>query len=124
MSRDNQNEYYELERLLRVRRIDIEKQGCDLYSLLHKTETEEQSLARYLIDCGYCKASDLAEKIFAEIDTFAITKVICNGEVKYDITNKYRALKEKYSCPSPDEKCLRVSLESRIEKIKKYGGKK
>ncbi len=67
MSREKQDNYYELERLLRVRKIDIEKQGCDLYSLLHKTETEEQSLARYLIDCGYCKASDLAEEIFAEI---------------------------------------------------------
>ena len=67
MSRDKQNEYYELERLLRVRRIDIEKQGCDLYSLLHKAETEEQSLARYLIDCGYCKASEVAEEIFAEV---------------------------------------------------------
>ncbi len=68
MNRDKQNEYYELERLLRVRKMDIEKQGCDLYSLLHKTENEEQSLARYLIDCGYCKSTEVAEEIFAEID--------------------------------------------------------
>ena len=82
------------------------------------------SSAEVLYNAGYRKASEVAEEIFAELDTFAITKVICNGEVKYDITNKYRALKEKYSCPSPDEKCLRVRLESRIEKIKKYGGEK
>lgn len=67
MSRDKQNEYYELERLLRVRKIDIEKQGCDLYSLLHKTESEEESIANYLIGHGYRKASDVAKEVCAEI---------------------------------------------------------
>lgn len=94
MSRDKQNEYYELERLLRVRRIDIEKQGCDLYSLLHKAETEEQSLARYLIDCGYCKATDLAEEIFAEIDK--LLAVDRNGEANLDV-RALAELKKKYT---------------------------
>ena len=98
MRRDKQNEYYELERLLRVRRIDIEKQGCDLYSLLHKTETEEQSLARYLIDCGYCKASDLAEKIFAEIEKIA--KIYTFPTVKSGIVE---IVKEPFWCIEPND---------------------
>ena len=97
MSKDKQNEYYELERLLRVRKIDIEKQGCDLYSLLHKAETEEQSLARYLIDCGYCKASDLAEEIFAEIEEMVITEKSNDGCVFYLDKVELAELKKKYT---------------------------
>ena len=61
-------EMAELERLLRIRRMDIEKQGCDIWALIKKTESEEQSIANYLIGHSYRKASDVAEEIFAEID--------------------------------------------------------
>lgn len=117
MSRDKQNEYYELERLLRVRRIDIEKQGCDFYSLLHKTETEEQSLARYLIDCGYCKASNLAEEIFAAIEEIIdkhYNKHIFNSDLEDteieavvdfsdDVTYDIAKLKKKYTKSESEE---------------------
>ena len=109
MSRDKQTEIHEIaKRMSEAISTEMELRYI----------SDERKLEAALKENGWCKASDLAEEIFAELDTFAITKVVYNGEVKYDVTNKYRALKEKYSCPSPDEKCLRVSLESHIEKIK------
>jgi hypothetical protein len=69
MNKENQiEEMAELERLLRIRRMDIEKQGCDIWALIKKTESEEQSIADYLIGQGYRKASKVAEEIFAEIE--------------------------------------------------------
>ena len=50
---------------------------------------------------GYRKASDVAEEIFAELDTFIVTKVIDHGTLKYDIGDKYKALKQKYSVALP-----------------------
>ena len=67
-SREKQiEEMAELERLLRIRRMDIEKQGCDIWALIKKTESEEQSIADYLIGQGYRKASEVAREIFEEI---------------------------------------------------------
>lgn len=60
-------EMAELERLLRIRRMDIEKQGCDIWALIKKTESEEQSIADYLIRQGYRKASEVAKEIGDEI---------------------------------------------------------
>ena len=69
MNKEKQiEEMADLERLLRIRRMDIEKQGCDIWALIKKTESEEQSIADYLIGQGYRKASEVAEEIFAEID--------------------------------------------------------
>lgn len=50
---------------------------------------------------GYRKSTDVAEEIFAELDTFIVTKVIDHGTLKYDIGDKYKALKQKYSVALP-----------------------
>lgn len=59
-------EMAELERLLRIRRIDIEKQGFDIFALIKRTTSEEQAIAEYLIGHNYRKASDVAREIFWE----------------------------------------------------------
>jgi hypothetical protein len=61
-------EMAELERLLRIRRMDIEKQGCDIWALIKKTESEEQSIANYLIGHGYRKASEVAREVIDDFD--------------------------------------------------------
>jgi hypothetical protein len=61
-------EMAELERLLRIRRMDIEKQGCDIWALIKKTESEEQSIADYLIGQGYRKAYEVAREIFEKVE--------------------------------------------------------
>lgn len=64
MNKEKQiEEIAELERLLRIRRMDIEKQGCDIWALIKKTESEEQSIADYLIGQGYRKSTDVAREI-------------------------------------------------------------
>lgn len=40
---------------------------------------------------------EVAREIFAELDTFLVTRVIDHGYVKYDMTNRYKALKKKYT---------------------------
>jgi hypothetical protein len=57
-----------IERLLRVRKLDIEKQGFDVATIFYGRESEEASIARYLVGEGYRKASDVAREIFEEID--------------------------------------------------------
>lgn len=65
-------------------------------------DRENVFYAKYLIEKeGYRKASDIAEEIFAELDTFIVTKVIDHGTLKYDIGDKYKALKQKYSVALP-----------------------
>lgn len=61
------DEMAELERLLRIRRMDIEKQGCDIWALIKKTESEEQSIANYLIGQGYRKTSEVAREVIADM---------------------------------------------------------
>ena len=61
-------EMAELERLLRIRRMDIEKQGCDIFALIKNNTSEEQAIADYLTGAGYRLASEVAREIFEEID--------------------------------------------------------
>ena len=90
MSRDKQiEEMAELERLLRIRRMDIEKQGCDIWALIKKTESEEQSIANYLIGHGYRKSTDIAREIFEEIED------VLNNIGYFDELD-FNALKKKY----------------------------
>ena len=91
MSREKQiEETAELERLLRIRRMDIEKQGCDIWSLITKTESEEQSIANYLIGHGYRKASDVAREIFEEVEEMLNlqAKIVCETRDKYRETDE------------------------------------
>jgi hypothetical protein len=61
------------------------------------SETDQECLEKMLRKL----ASDLAEEIFAELDTFIVTKVIDHETLKYDIGDKYKALKKKYSVALP-----------------------
>ena len=112
MSRDKQiEEIADLEHLLRIRRIDIEKQGYDIWALIKGTTSEEQAIAEYLIGHSYRKASEVA---LEAIDDFQRTirhifLDMCNGndyntlhllqldsaiEALFD--NKIAELKKKY----------------------------
>jgi hypothetical protein len=99
-------EMAELERLLRIRRMDIEKQGCDIWALIKKTESEEQSIANYLIGQGYRKASEVAREIFEEIEKLFFNNHIesfknfhdnWNYRFKVDMIAELAELKKKYT---------------------------
>jgi hypothetical protein len=95
MSRDKQiEEMTELERLLRIRRMDIEKQGYDIWSLIKKTESEEQSIADYLIGQGYRKTSEVAREIFAEIEK---CRVVGCYDIHCYLKDDIDELKKKYT---------------------------
>lgn len=84
MNKEKQiEEMAELERLLRIRRMDIEKQGCDIWALIKKTESEEQSIANYLIGQGYRKASEVVRckdcVFFERIENGNIGSIKCRN---------------------------------------------
>lgn len=99
MSREKQiEETAELERLLRIRRMDIEKQGCDIWALIKKTESEEQSIADYLIGQGYRKASDVAREIIKEVKDHIRFDVGFSSFIERDMFSDYLVeLEKKYT---------------------------
>ncbi len=48
-------------------------------------------------ECVYHEQLDVAKAIFEELDTFIVTKVIDHGTITYDIGDKYKELKKKYT---------------------------
>ena len=85
-----------IERLLRVRKLDIEKQGFDVASIFYGKESEEASVARYLVQEGYRKASDVAREIFAEIEEIAIEHEMFGRTVLIIGQGTLAELKKKY----------------------------
>ena len=47
---------------------------------------------------GYAKGkADCAREIFEELEKFSIKKVCRNGEIVYDVTDRFAELKKKYT---------------------------
>ena len=55
-----------------------------------------RNLSNKLYNAEYRKQSEVARKIFDELDTFIVTKVIDHGTLSYDIGDRYVELKKKY----------------------------
>ena len=62
-------------------------------TIFYGRESEEASIARYLVEEGYRKASDVAREFFAEIEK--IIEVDKFGEAKFDIRELYK-IEQKY----------------------------
>ena len=54
--------------------------------------------AEALYNAGYRKASDVATEIFEELKKLGmVIKVVCDGKVVYDFTDRLDELKKKYT---------------------------
>ncbi len=103
-----------LERILRVRKLDIEKQGFDVATIFYGRESEEASIARYLVGEGYHKASDIiSEIIVAEQkihgayihNSFSLSDEYKTGYLKAtsDFLKMLFELKKKYESEGADD---------------------
>ena len=92
-------EIADLEHLLRIRRLDIEKQGCDIWALIKNNTSEEQAIAEYLIGHNYRKASEVVEEVFEQIKKKAFPHYYGGIPVitRADIDGIEEELKEKYA---------------------------
>ena len=85
--------------------------------------TKAEFQADCLISAGYRKSSEVAREIFEELDKFIITKVIDNGNINYDIGDKYKALKKKYGIEGINSReKLKRSRNKLRRAFKKYKG--
>ena len=54
-------------------------------------------LANIILGAGYRESQETAEEIFDDLSKFIVTKVIDNGKITYDVTDKYIEVQKKYS---------------------------
>ena len=88
MSRDKQIE--EMARVIARRSKDFRNPNVAFMTTANKT-------AESLYNTGYRKAYDVAREICEEIEKCTIRKVVRNGEVLYDFSERFAELKKKYT---------------------------
>ena len=88
MSRDKQTEIHEIAKRM-SEAISTETE--------HRYISDERKLEAVLKENGWCKASDLAEKIFAEIEEMVITEKSNDGCAFYLDMVELAELKKKYT---------------------------
>ena len=74
----------------------INELATDIYSLL-RSDNMSRALASLLYGKGWRKQSEVAREIFEDIKGLYVTKVINNGKVLYDKTEKFMEVKKKYT---------------------------
>ena len=77
----------------------IENMARAIHINCHKglTSTEATMIAKWCYQEIDRKASEVAREIFEEIDKCTIRKVVRNGEVLYDFSERFDELKKKYT---------------------------
>ena len=72
-----------------------------------------ECIAKCIVRNGYRKAEDVAREIFAGLNEIGmVTKVVCDGKIVYDITDKFTEFKKKYESedfiPAPPHTCAHI----------------
>lgn len=77
----------------------LPKDKCLLTSAVHaQVSCDYCKIAEFLVNAGYRKASDVAEKIFAEVETSLVIGGFVNGEKYIAIReDDYNHYKKKYT---------------------------
>ena len=73
----------------------IEEMAADIHSLI-RSDAISRALASLLCDKGYCKASEVAREIFAEIDRMIYCLLNDRHYIVGDMCYEVEELKKKY----------------------------